>query len=235
MSDGKGAVRTVLLVHGAYVDGSSWSRVIPLIEAAGLTALAVQNPLLSLEEDVDALKRALDIVEGPVLLVGHSWGGAVITEAGDDPRVAGLVYVAAGAPDAGQSFGEMGKDYPSESSRANVRQTDPAGFVSLSREGMIRYFAPDLPEAVARVMAATQVPIAASAFATKLTQAAWKTKPSWYVVAGEDKMISPVLQRALVEKIGAKSITLPTSHVPMLSRPAEVAAFIVEAARSASR
>jgi len=231
----KGAVRTILLVHGAYVDGSSWRRVIPLLEAAGFTAVAVQNPLLSLDEDVDAVKRALDIAEGPVLLVAHSWGGAVITEAGDDPRVAGLVYVAAGAPDAGQSFAEMGKDYPSESSRANVRQTDPAGFVSLSREGMIHYFAPDLPDSETRVMAVTQIPVAASAFATKLTNAAWTAKPSWYAIAGDDKMISPDLQRALVQKIGATSITLPTSHVPMLSRPAEVAAFIVEAARGSAQ
>jgi pimeloyl-ACP methyl ester carboxylesterase len=231
----KGAVRTVLLVHGAYADGSCWRRVIPLLEAAGYVAVAVQNPLLSLDEDVEALKRALDNAEGPVLLVAHSWGGAVITEAGDDPRVAGLVYVAAGAPDAGQSFAEMGRDYPSESGRANVRQTDPAGFVSLSRDGMVRYFAPDLPESETRVMAASQVPIAASAFATKLTSAAWKAKPSWYVIAGADKMISPDLQRALVKRIGATSITLPTSHVPMLSKPAEVAAFVVEAARAAGR
>lgn len=231
----KGAVRTILLVHGAYADGSSWRRVIPLLEAAGFAVLAVQNPLLSLEEDVDAVKRALDVVEGPVLLAGHSWGGAVITEAGDDPRVAGLVYVAAGAPDAGQSFAEMGKDYPSESGGANVRQTDPQGFVSLSREGMMRYFAPDLPESETAVMAVSQVPVAASAFATKLANAAWKAKPSWYVVAGDDKMISPDLQRALVKKLGAQSITLPTSHVPMLSKPAEVAAFIVEAARGAGR
>ena len=231
----KGAVRTILLVHGAYVDGSSWARVIPLLEAAGYAVVAVQNPLLSLEEDVDALKRALDNAEPPVLLVAHSWGGVVITEAGDDPRVAGLVYVAAGAPNAGQSFVEMGKDYPSESGRANVRQTDPEGFVSLSRDGMIRYFAPDLPESETRVMAATQVPTAAAAFATKLTNAAWKTKPSWYVIAGEDKMLSPALQQALVEKIGAQSITLPAGHAVMLSRPAEVAAFIVEAAKGASR
>jgi pimeloyl-ACP methyl ester carboxylesterase len=220
---------TVVLVHGAFADGSSWEKVIPLLEARGLRVVAVQNPLTSLADDVAATKRALDVSSGPVILVGHSWGGTVITEAGAHDKVAALVYVAAFAPDAGGSSNDLGKDVPPAPGLANVRP-DSAGFLSLSPESVAKNFAQDLPAAKTAVMAATQGPIAGKAFDDKVTNAAWKSKPSWYIVAENDRMIQPDLERAMAKKINAKATTLPTSHVPMLSRPGDVADVILDAA-----
>jgi pimeloyl-ACP methyl ester carboxylesterase len=221
--------KTVVLVHGAFADGSSWDKVIPLLQAKGLKVVAVQNPLTSLADDVAAAKRAIDSQTGPVILVGHSWGGTVITEAGNDPKVAALVYVAAFAPDAGQSTGDLGKDGPPPPGSASIRP-DSAGFLYLTPEGVARDFAQDLPQSQTKVMAATQGPVSAKSFDEKVTSAAWKSKPSWYIVAEKDRMIQPDLERAMAKKINAKTTALPTSHVAMLARPNEVAAVILAAA-----
>ena len=221
--------KTVVLVHGAFADGSSWEKVIPLLQAKGLKVVAVQNPLTTLADDVAATKRAIDAQGGPVILVGHSWAGTVITEAGAHDKVAALVYVAAFAPDEGQSSNDLGKDGPPPPGSANIRP-DSAGFLSLTPEGVARDFAQDLPAAQAAVMAVTQGPIAGKTFDERVTNAAWKTKPSWFIVAEKDRMIQPDLERAMAKKINARTTALPTSHVPMLSRPNDVATVILAAA-----
>jgi pimeloyl-ACP methyl ester carboxylesterase len=224
-------VRNIVLVHGAFADGSSWSKVIPLLQARGFTVTAVQNPLTSLKDDVAATKRAIDDQSGRVLLVGHSWGGAVITQGGTDPKVAGLVFVAAGAPNAGQSFSEMAQGYPTPPGIARLK-ADAAGFLTIPPSAVASDFAQDLPSGESAVMAVTQGPIAASCFGTKVTAAAWKTKPSWYIVARQDRMIDPNLERVLAKKIKARTLELDSSHAVMLSRPQQVAAFIASAASS---
>ncbi len=223
------AQKTVVLVHGAFADGSSWDKVIPLLQAKGLKVVAVQNPLTSLTDDVAAANRVIAEQSGPVILVGHSWGGTVITEAGGDAKVAALVYVAAFAPDAGEMSGDLGKGGPPPPGSANIRP-DSAGFLYLTPEGVAKDFAQDLPAAQTKVMAVTQGPIFAKAFGERVTNAAWKSKPSWYIVAEKDRMIQPDLERAMAKKINAKITTLPTSHVPMLSRPNDVATVILAAA-----
>jgi len=227
-----GGVRNVVLVHGAWADGSSWAKVIPLLEKAGLKAVAVQNPLTSFDDDVAATKRAIALADGPVILVGHSWGGVVITEAGADPKVAGLVYVAAFAPEAGVPVGELGKDFPPPPGAAEIRP-DAAGYLTLTTKGVMEFFAGDLPLAQRKLIAATQGQTNSTVFGAKVANAAWKTKPSWYVVAANDKMIQPDLERQFAKNIKAKTITVPSSHVAMLSHPNEVAKLIIEAAKSA--
>jgi len=222
-------IKNVVLVHGAWADGSSWVKVIPLLEKAGLNVVAVQNPLMSLADDVATTKRAIALQDGPVLLVGHSYGGVVITEAGNDPKVVGLVYVAAFAPDAGQALGDLGKEFPPAPGGAEVRP-DSAGFLKITTKGVVESFAQDLPMQARRVLAVTQGPTNAGAFGGKVTSAAWKAKPSWYVVASNDRMIQPDLERKFAKAMGAKTITLPSSHVPMLSHPAAVAQLIIDAA-----
>ena len=223
------AQKTVVLVHGAFADGSSWEKVIPLLQAKGLKVVSVQNPLTSLGDDVAATKRALDASTGPVILVGHSWAGTVITEAGAHDKVVALVFVAAFAPDAGQSSNELGKDGPPPPGSANIRP-DSSGFLYLTPEGVAKDFAQDLPAAQTAVMAVTQGPIFSKTFDEKVRNAAWKSKPSWFIVAEKDRMIRPDLERAMAKRINAKTTTLPTSHVPMLSRPNDVATVILAAA-----
>lgn len=223
-------VKNVVLVHGAFADGSSWAKIIPLLEAKGLHVIAVQNPLTSLADDVAATKRAIAQQDGPVLLVGHSWGGMVISDAGNDPKVAGLVYVAAAAPDANQSLSDLTKAAPT----VGLKQIKAdAGFLSLTPQGINEDFAQDLTPAERKVIIATQQPVAAAAFGDKMATVAWQTKPSWYIVASNDHMISPVLEQAMAKKIKATTLTLAASHVPMLSQPQKVADFIVEAAKKA--
>ncbi len=224
------APASVVLVHGAFADGSDWDKVIPLLQAKGVSVVSVQNPLTSLEDDVAAARRAIDAQPGKVVLVGHSWGGTVITEAGNADKVASLVYVAAFAPDAGQNSGELGKDYPPPPGVAHFA-ADAAGFLRLTPEGMRKHFAQDLPAARTAVMTVTQGPIQSKAFEQKVSVAAWKTRPSWYVVAGADHMIQPALQRDMAKKIGARVTTLNTSHVPQQAQPAKVAEVILDAVR----
>lgn len=223
-------VKNIVLVHGAFADGSSWSKVIPRLQAGGMNVIAVQNPLVSLEEDVAATKRAIAILEGPVLLVGHSYGGIVISEAGNDPKVAGLVYVCALIPNDGQSVQDVVSAFPPAPGSAEFRQ-DASGFLSLSAKGIHSHFAQDLTAAERNVMVATQTPWAAQATMTKVASPAWKMKPSWCIIGTEDHMVPPQLARAEAKMIKAKTIELPSSHVPMISQPEKVAEVILKAAR----
>ncbi|TWI43655.1 pimeloyl-ACP methyl ester carboxylesterase [Pseudoduganella flava] len=222
----------VVIVHGAFADGSDWAKVIPLLQARGVKVTAVQNGLESLAGDVAATRRAIDNQPGKVVLVGHSWGGTVITEAGNHDKVAGLVYVAAFAPDAGQSTAEAGKGYPTPPGIAKL-VADKQGYLSLPPDALRQDFAQDVPAAQAAVMAATQGPIQAKAFDEKPTAAAWASRPSWYIVSKNDRMIQPDLERAMAKKIGATTTELPTSHVPQQSRPADVAKVILAAVAAA--
>jgi pimeloyl-ACP methyl ester carboxylesterase len=225
-------VKNIVFVHGAFADGSSWAKVITILQAKGYNVTAVQNPLTSFADDVAATNRALALQTGPVILVGHSLGGAVITEAGVDPKVAGLVYVAAFAPDAGEVLGDIGKSYPPPPTFATpIIEKD--GFIKLPTETVVKHFAWDLPAAEARVLAATQGPIVASAFDTKVSNVAWKTKPSWYIVAKKDRAIAPDEERFFARRMKAKTTELDTSHVRMLSKPKDVAAVIMDAAAKA--
>lgn len=223
-------VNNIVLVHGGLVDGSSWAKVIPLLEAQGYDVTAVQNPLTSLADDVAATTRALALQNGSTLLVGHSWGGVVITEAGNHPAVVGLVYLAGFAPGAGESLGDVAQRGP-EASGGQHFTADAAGFVRLSRQGWDEALAPDLPAAERGLLFATQHPLAAATRGEPVTTAAWQTKPAWYLVADDDRMASPELQRTMAHAIRATTRSLPSGHMLILSHPAEVAAFIVEAAQ----
>lgn len=221
-------IKNVVLVHGAFADGSSWAGVIPLLQDKGYHVIAVQNPLTSLEDDVAATKRAIALMDGPVLLVGHSWAGMVISAAGNDPKVAGLLYVAALVPDEGQSVVDVNAPYPAGPGSAEFRP-DADGFLSLTPKGIHEAFAQDLPVAKRNELVATQTPWAASATTQKVYNVAWKHKPSWAIVAQEDRMIDPGQERATAKMINATTIELKSSHVPMVSQPEKVADFIVKA------
>ena len=227
-------VPSVVIVHGAFADGSDWAKVIPLLQAKGIRVTAVQNALESLAGDVATTRRIIDNQPGKVVLVGHSWGGSVITEAGQDDKVAGLVYVAAFALNAGQSTTEVGKGYPTPPGISKL-QADAKGYLSLPPAALAEDFAQDVPAAQAAVMAATQGPIAAKAFDERTTVAAWQSRPSWYIVSANDRMIAPDLERAMARKIGATTTTLPTSHVPQQSRPDDVAAVILAAVKATTK
>jgi pimeloyl-ACP methyl ester carboxylesterase len=222
------AINNIVLVHGAWADGSSWAKVIPMLSARGMHVVAVQNHLRSFAEDVDTTKRAIAAQNGPVLLVGHSYGGAVITQAGDDPKVAGLVYVAAFAPEVGESPFELLKAYPSPIT--SELQPDQGGFIRLSPDAVRADFAQDLSDAEQNLLSVTQGPTTVAASSTKITSAAWKVKPCWYLLAQNDRALSPDLQQLFATRMKATTLTLLTSHVPMLSRPQDVAAFIRSAA-----
>jgi pimeloyl-ACP methyl ester carboxylesterase len=225
-------VKNIVLVHGAFADGSSWAKVITILQAKGYHVTAVQNPLTSFADDVAATNRALALQTGSVILVGHSWGGAVITEAGVDPKVAGLVYVAAFATNSDEIVGDMGKNYPPQAT-FTAPIIDAQGFMSLSTDAIVNHFAWDLPTSEARALAATQTPIVVSAFDTKVSHVAWGTKPSWYIVATKDQAIAPDEERFFAKRMKATTTELETSHVPMLSKPKDVAAVIMDAAAKA--
>ena len=225
-------VRNIVVVHGAWADGSSWSKVIPLLQAKGLHVVAVQNPLTSLADDVAATKRAIALQDGPVLLVGHSYSGVVITEAGNDPKVVGLVYVAAFAPSDGESAASVTKPFPQAPLGSEVR-ADAEGFLTVTAKGIAEDFAQDLPDKEKQVLTATQGSTAAAVFGATITTASWKTKPSWYVITSNDRAVAPELQKAEAASMKATSITIPSSHVPMLSHPKEVADLIEQAAAKA--
>jgi pimeloyl-ACP methyl ester carboxylesterase len=223
------SVRNVVLVHGAYADGSCWSDVIALLQRAGLRATAVQNPLTSLADDVAATQRILALQDGPTLLVGHSWAGTVISEAGVDPKVAGLVYVAARAPDAGEDYGALAAKFPTPPASAGLVKS--GGFAQLSEEAFLRDFAGDVPVEKARVLYALQGRIAETLFASRTTVAAWRSKPSWYAVSTQDRTTSPELQRFVAARMKAKTIDVASSHVSLISHPREIAGVILEAAK----
>lgn len=222
-------VKNVVLVHGAFADGSSWAKVIPLLQAKGFNVIAVQNPLSSLEDDVAATKRAIALTEGPVLLVGHSYGGMVITEAGNDPKVAGLLYVCSLVPNDGQSAVDVTSAFPPGPGSAEFR-ADASGFLSLSSKGINAHFAQDLPARERNVIFATQVPWAVRTTTDKISKAAWKTKPSWFIIGTDDQMVPVDLARAEAKMIKATTLELNSSHVPMVSQPNKVATFIMGAA-----
>jgi len=224
-------VANIVLVHGAWADGSSWSKVIPLL-AKDYNVVAVQLPLSSLAADVAAVKRALALVDGPLLLVAHSYGGAVITEAGNDPKVVGLVYVAALAPQEGQSAFDLANAYPTPILQ-EVRP-DQNAFLKITPTGIREDFAQDLSDAEQTILTVAQGPTAGGdALSAPITSAAWRYKPTWFVIAAQDRVVSPALQAIEDEQMKATSIRLNASHVAMLSQPSVVASFIRKAARDA--
>jgi pimeloyl-ACP methyl ester carboxylesterase len=223
-------VRNVVLVHGAWADGSSWTEVISRLQAAGLKVTSVQNPLTSLADDVAATRRALALQDGPTVLVGHSWGGAVISEAGADAHVAALVYVAARAPDAGEDFAALSSRFPTMPVRAGVVAQD--GFSRLSETAFLEHFANGVERSKARTLYAVQQPIAASLFAGRTTVAAWRTKPSWYAVSKQDRTTAPELQRFLAQRMKATTLELDSGHLSLVSHAREIAELILAAARA---
>lgn len=227
------AIRNVVLVHGAYADGSGWNDVIARLQQAGMHVTSVQNPLTSLADDAAATRRALAQQDGPTILVGHSWAGTVISETGTDDKVAALVYLAARAPDAGEDYGALAAKFPTPPAAAGLVKTAD-GFAQLSEEAFVRDFAGDIDPAKARVLYASQGRVAQNLFASRTTQAAWKVKPTYYAVSTNDRTTSPELERFVAKRMGAKTVELESSHVAMLSHPDEVAKLILEAARSAS-
>src|SRR2546430_3398847 len=228
----RGAKPTIVLVHGAFADGSSWQRVIPILQRDGYSVIAVQNPLTSLAADVETTKRVVDAQTGPVVLVGHSYGGAVITAAAaGSSNVKSLVYIAAFAPEVGEAIGAFGDKYPAPLGAA--LRPDKAGFLYVDPAQFHTVFAADLPEVETRVFAATQKPIIGSVFGAAPDQATWKTIPSWYIVSQDDKAINPDLERFYANRMKAKTTEVQSSHVPFLSHPAVVARPIEQAAAGA--
>jgi len=225
-------VKNIVLVHGAFADGTSWSKIIPLLEAEGYDVVAVQNPLTSLADDVASTKRIIALQDGPVLLVGHSWGGAVITQAGDDPKVAGLVYVAAYAPEVGQSANDASTPFGWTEGQKQIR-LDGEKFATVTSEGMLEYIAQGLPMAERKLALAVQGQSYGPMFDEKLTVAAWKTKPSWAIISAKDRMLPPAMEESAAKKMGAVTTTLPTCHMVILEEPAKVAAVIDGAAKQA--
>jgi len=234
LSQSTGTVRNIILVHGAFADGSSYAKVIPLLTRQGYNVIAVQNPLSSLSDDVAATKRAIGQLNAPVILVGHSWGGMSITEAGNDPRVAGLVYICALVPDSGQTANDVTKAYPPTPGLKEAKP-DADGYLWMTRQGMDLDFVPDLPQAERAIVFATQGPWNSKALSDQAMTPAWKTKPSWFVVGANDRMLPPDYERAIAKHIGATTKVLTSGHVPMLSQPQAVAAVIMDAAKNAKR
>jgi len=227
-----GPVRNVVLVHGAWADGSSWNKVIPILQAAGLHVTAVQNPLTSLADAAAVTRRVLAQQDGPTVLVGHSWSGTLVSEVGNDPKVAALVYVAARAPDAGEDFVALSKQFPTMPVRAGVQVYD--GFTTLSEDAYVKYFANGLPEQEAKVLFAEQQPTAASLFADRTTAAAWHDKPSWAVIATDDRAFDQAMLQHMAERAGATITNVPASHALFLTQAGVVAVVIETAAQNAA-
>ena len=221
----------VALVHGGFVDGSGWRAVYDLLRAKGHRVAIVQNPTVSLEGDVAATTQVLDDLDGPTVLVGHSYGGVVITETGSDPRVAGLVYIAAFAPDQGESVSTLIADPPPGAPLPPILPPVD-GFLLLDRERFATSFAGDLPAGQAAFMADSQLPWGVDALAGTVSAPAWRTKPSWYLVAADDRMIPPPAQRAMAERAAATTVESTGSHAVYVSQPAAVADLIKKAAQS---
>jgi pimeloyl-ACP methyl ester carboxylesterase len=224
-------VQNVVLVHGLFADGSCWSEVIARLQSKGIQATAVQNPLTTLQDAVEATQRALALQQGPTVLVGHSFAGMIITEAGVDPKVSGLVYVAARAPDANEDYTALAKQYPTPPASAGIVWSNEEG--QLSEEAFLRDFAGDLPAEKARVLYAVQTPFKRTLLAGKTTHAAWRSKPSWYAVSTEDRTINPDLERFMAKRMGAKTIEIKASHLSLISQPDTVTNLILEAAGQA--
>jgi pimeloyl-ACP methyl ester carboxylesterase len=228
MAENLGA-KTVVLVHGGFVDGSGWEGVYKILRKDGYTVAIVQNPTISLADDVAATKRIIAAQNGPVILVGHSYGGAVITEAGNDPRVAGLVYITAFAPDKGESVSSLIKDPPPGAPVPPILPPQD-GYLFLDKEKFAASFAADVETEKATFMADSQVPWGVEALSGTITEPAWKTKPSWYLVATDDKMTPPPAQRFMSQRAGSTVVEAAGSHAIYVSQPNAVAAIIEKAA-----
>ena len=220
--------RNIVLVHGLFADGSSWSEVIARLQKAGLNATAVQNPLTTLPEAVASAERVLARQDGPTVLVGHSFSGMIVTEAGMHPNVSALVYVAARAPDAGEDYTALAKTFPTPPASAGIVFDGDEG--RLSEAAFLRDFAGDLPEAKAKVLYAVQDPFHKALLVGKTTHAAWRSKPSFYAVSTEDRTINPDLERFMAKRMGAKTIEVKASHLSLISQPDEITRLILEAA-----
>jgi pimeloyl-ACP methyl ester carboxylesterase len=225
-------VQNVVLVHGGFVDGSGWRGVYDVLTADGFNVSVVQNQTLSLESDVETTHNVLDLQDGPAILVGHSYGGAVITEAGNHERVSGLVYIAAFAPDAGESVSTLLADLPPDGPVPPILPPQD-GFLFLDREKFAASFAADVPARESAFMAASQVPWGVEALNGVVSEAAWRSKPSWYLVTTDDRMIPPPLQRKMAERAGSTVIEEAGSHSIYISQPGAVAGLIEQAARLA--
>jgi len=227
-------IKNIVLVHGAWADGSGWKGVYNILTKDGFNVSIVQEPETSFQEDVAATKRALALENGPCILVGHSYGGAVITEAGTDPSVVGLVYIAAHMPDAGENEADDGKRFPSDLSKSSVIKKTPDGFTYLDPAQFREYFAADLPAEQAALMARSQVLNRADNFRAVISTPAWRTKPSWMAVATKDRAISPDLERWYATRANSHKVEIEgASHAVYVSRPKEVAALIEDAASHA--
>ena len=225
-------VKNIVLVHGGFVDGSGWEGVYKALKKDGYTVAIVQNPTITLAGDVALTKRAIAAQDGPVILVGHSYGGAVITEAGNDPKVAGLVYVTAFALDKGESVSSLIKDPPPGAPAPPILPPQD-GYLLLDRAKFPAAFAGDVSPEAASFMADSQVPWGLEALNGAVTQPAWRTKPSWYLVTTEDKMIPPDAQRAMSKRAGSTVLEIKGSHAVYVSQPQAVAHFIEQAAANA--
>ena len=225
-------LRNVVLVHGGFVDGSGWQGVYESLTRDGFRVSVVQNPTLSLEGDAQATRQIIDAQDGPVVLVGHSYGGAVITEAGTHPNVAALVYVCAFAPDKGESVGSLIAGFPADGPQPPILPPRD-GFLFLDRDKFHASFAADLPAEQAAFMADAQVPWNVAATAAAITEASWRTKPSWYLVTTQDRMIPPPAQRTMAGRIGATQSEVTASHSVYVSQPETVATVIAQAAAAA--
>jgi len=230
----KRPIRNIVLVHGAWADASGWKGVYDILVKDGFNVSMVQEPETSFKDDVTATKRVLALQDGPCILVAHSYGGAVITEAGNDPSVAGLVYIAAHMPDAGENEADDGKKFPSDLSKSGAIKKTPDGFTYIDPAQFHDLFAADLSDEQAAFMARSQVFNLADNFKATITTSAWRSKPSWMLVAGSDRTINPDLERWYAERAKSHKVEVPgASHVVYISHPKEVATLIEEAATHA--
>jgi pimeloyl-ACP methyl ester carboxylesterase len=228
------SMRNVVLVHGGFVDGAGWESVYRILKKDGYNVSIVQNPTISLEDDVAATRRILAVQDGPTILVGHSYGGAVITEAGNDPKVAALVFITAFAPDKGESVAMLIKDPPPGAPVPPILPPQD-GYLFLDRAGFRASFAADVDAEKAAFMADSQVPWGVGALTGTISEPAWRTKPSWYLVVTEDKMIPPHAQRAMSKRAGSAVVEVGGSHAIYVSEPVAVAALIEQAASKSAR